>query len=157
MDQKLSRVIDAGGALGVEVCPLTFSGETRTAVDAAREIGCELGQIVKSLLFLGDGEPLLFLVAGTNRLNAGRAASAAGVRAVHQADPQVAKLTTGYSIGATPPFGHAQGLRTFMDEDLLRYREVWAAAGRPDSVFPIDPHVLAAVTGAEVCPLATPP
>jgi prolyl-tRNA editing enzyme YbaK/EbsC (Cys-tRNA(Pro) deacylase) len=157
MDLKLAQVIEAGKRIGIEVRPVIFSGETRTAEDAARAIGCELGQIVKSLVFEGDGEPLLFLVSGKNLLDAAKAARAAGVGEVSRVDAQMAKAATGYSIGATPPLGHPRPLRMFMDEDLLVYREVWAAAGRPDSVFPVDPEVLAAATGAEVRALATPP
>ena len=134
---------------------MTFPGETRTAVDAARAVGCELGQIVKSLVFQAGEEPLLFLVSGHNRLDPDKAAAAANVATIEKADAAVAKTATGYSIGATPPFGHASSLRVLMDEDLLAFDEVWAAAGRPDSVFPIKPEELARATGATVCSLAT--
>ena len=153
-DPKIARVIEAGAAAGLDVHPVTFPQETRTAVDAAREVGCELGQIVKSLVFQAGHEPLLFLMSGANRLDTGKATAAAGVGLLTKADAARAKEATGYSIGATPPFGHAHRLRMFMDEDLLAYDEVWAAAGRPDSVFPVAPQPLASATGAVVCSLA---
>jgi Cys-tRNA(Pro) deacylase len=153
-DPKLAAVISAGADIGIEVRPLTFSQETRTAVDAAREIGCELGQIVKSLIFQADNEPLLFLMSGSNRLDIDKAARAAEVRTLDKADATRAKEVTGYSIGATPPFGHAHHVRVFMDQSLMAYEQVWAAAGRPDSVFPAAPRALSTATGAVLCDLS---
>jgi prolyl-tRNA editing enzyme YbaK/EbsC (Cys-tRNA(Pro) deacylase) len=153
-DPKLDRVIEAGRAIGLDVRPVTFAAETRTAVDAARHVGCELAQIVKSLVFRTGEEPLLYLVSGANRLDEVKATTAAHVQSLQRADAVFAKQTTGYSIGATPPFGHLNELRIFMDEDLLAFSEVWAAAGRPDSVFPVVPQALADATGASVCSLA---
>lgn len=150
----MAQVIEAGAAIGLEVQPVTFSAETRTAADAARAVGCEIGQIVKSLVFESGDEPLLFLVSGANRLDTARARGVADVATLTKADAASAKAATGYSIGATPPFGHPRTLRMFMDEDLMAYGEVWAAAGRPDSVFAIAPQPLASATGAIVCPLA---
>jgi prolyl-tRNA editing enzyme YbaK/EbsC (Cys-tRNA(Pro) deacylase) len=154
MDAKLQRVIDAGAATGIEVRPITFSAETRTAEDAAREVGCELAQIVKSLVFQAGDEPLLFLMSGANRLDPVKAKGAAEVDTVGKADATRAKEVTGYSIGATPPFGHAHEVKVFMDQDLLAFDTVWAAAGRPDSVFAVDPHALATATRATVTLLA---
>jgi prolyl-tRNA editing enzyme YbaK/EbsC (Cys-tRNA(Pro) deacylase) len=154
VDAKLERVIQAGATKGIEVQPTTFSKETRTAVDAAREVGCELAQIVKSLIFQAGDEPLLFLMSGANRLDPAKAKGAADVDTLGKADATRAKEVTGFSIGATPPFGHAHEVRVFMDEDLLTFDTVWAAAGRPDSVFAVDPHALATATGATVGALA---
>lgn len=154
MDQKLAAVIAAGSQIGIDVRPVTFSQDTRTAVDAAREIGCELAQIVKSLIFEAGEEPLLFLMSGANRLDPHKAVRAAEVADLDKADAARAKEVTGYSIGATPPFGHAHPVRVFMDRDLITYQEVWAAAGRPDSVFPVDPRLLAAATGAVLSDLS---
>ena len=152
-DLKLAQVLEAGADIGIEVHPVTFSQETRTAVDAAREVGCELGQIVKSLVFMAGDESLLYLVSGSNRLDVDKAKIAAGVEELDKADAATAKQATGYSIGSTPPFGHRTEMRIFMDEDLLAFDEVWAAAGRPDSVFAVDPRALAKATDATVCPL----
>jgi prolyl-tRNA editing enzyme YbaK/EbsC (Cys-tRNA(Pro) deacylase) len=153
VDAKTQRVIDAGAALGVEVAPHTFPAETRTAADAASAVGCDVAQIVKSLVFGSDRGPLLFLVSGANRLDPTLAARAAGVDELTKADAGEAKSATGFSIGATPPFGHTNQLPTFMDEDLLLHSEVWAAAGRPDSVFPVAASALQEATGAVVCAL----
>lgn len=146
----MQQVIDAGRALGVEVEPQVFDDETRTAADAARALGCGVGQIVKSLVFASSGAPLLFLVSGSNRLDPERAARLAAVERVEKADATMAKEVTGFSIGATPPFGHAQQIPVFMDEDLLSYQRVWAAAGRNDAVFGVDPSVLRDAVEARV-------
>ncbi len=152
-DRKLARVISAGAELGVKVEPHIFVAGTRTAEDAAAQVGCDIGQIVKTLVFVGDGEPLLFFVSGRNRLDLTAGAAAAGVTTLEKANADTAKRATGFSIGATPPFGLDNELRRFLDEDLLAYDEVWAAGGRVDCVFPISPHVLRDVTGAVVAHL----
>ena len=153
MDEKLERVIAAGRDAGIDVSPTTFSAGTRTAGDAAREVGCDISQIVKSLVFGSERGPILFLVSGANRLDATKGAAAAGVSGLDRADADAAKRATGYSIGATPPLGLATDLGVFMDEDLLVHDVVWAAAGRPDSVFPADPKELARAAGAEIAEL----
>lgn len=129
-----------------------FPQGTRTAPDAARAVGCELGQIVKSLVFVAAGRPVVALVSGSNRLDEGRLAAVAG-EPVTKADAETARAATGYSIGGVPPFGHATAVPVFMDRDLLGYDVVWAAAGRPDSVFEIDPERLRELSGAEVVDL----
>ena len=101
-------------------------------MDAANAIGCEVGQIVKSLVFVAGGRPVVALVSGANRLDEGRLASVAGAP-VAKADAGIAREATGYSIGGVPPFGHATEMPVFMDRDLLGHGVVWAAAGRPDS------------------------
>ena len=138
-------------ALAVE--PRTFTDETRTAEDAARNIGCGVAQIVKSLVFGSDRGPLLFLVAGHNKLDTVKGAAAAGVDKLERLDANAAKTATGYSIGATPPLGLATQLDVFMDQELLQHDVVWAAAGRPDSVFPADPDELRRAANAVVADL----
>jgi prolyl-tRNA editing enzyme YbaK/EbsC (Cys-tRNA(Pro) deacylase) len=130
-----------------------FPEGTRTAEDAARAIGCEVGQIVKSLVFTAAGRPVVALVSGANRLDPSKLAAVAG-GPVAKADAETARQATGYSIGGVPPFGHASALPVFMDRDLERYDVVWAAAGRPDSVFPITPARLVELAGARVEELA---
>jgi prolyl-tRNA editing enzyme YbaK/EbsC (Cys-tRNA(Pro) deacylase) len=115
-----------------------FPEGTRTAEDAARAIGCSLGQIVKSLVFLAAGRPVIALVSGANRLDPSRLAGLAGGPVV-KADAEATRVATGYAIGGVPPFGHAQPLAVYVDRDLLGYAVVWAAAGRPDSVFAVTP------------------
>jgi prolyl-tRNA editing enzyme YbaK/EbsC (Cys-tRNA(Pro) deacylase) len=129
-----------------------FPQGTRTAVDAARAVGCDVGQIVKSLVFVAGGRPVVALVSGANRLDEGRLAGIAG-EPVAKADAEAARTATGYSIGGVPPFGHATDVPVFMDRDLLGYGVVWAAAGRPDSVFEIEPERLRELSNAMVADL----
>src|SRR5438105_5141662 len=129
-----------------------FPEGTRTAVDAARAVGCDVGQIVKSLVFVAGGKPVVALVSGANRLDEKRLAAVAGVP-VAKADAQTARDATGYSIGGVPPFGHATDVPVFMDRDLLGHDVVWAAAGRPDSVFEIEPERLRELSNAVVMDL----
>lgn len=126
-----------------------FPQGTRTAEDAARAIGCEVGQIVKSLVFVAGIEPFVALTAGPNRADEKRLSELMDGRPVRRADPEEARAATGFSIGGTPPFGHPRPLRVFCDRDLLGHEEVWAAAGTPASVFPISPGDLLRASGAE--------
>ncbi|HKC19427.1 MAG TPA: YbaK/EbsC family protein [Candidatus Dormibacteraeota bacterium] len=135
---------------GVEV--RKFPEGTRTATDAARAVGCEVGQIVKSLVFVAAGRPVVALVSGANRLDEARLGTVAG-RPVTKADAATARAATGYAIGGVPPFGHATEVPVFMDRDLLGYDTVWAAAGRPDSVFEIQPERLRELSNATVVDL----
>jgi prolyl-tRNA editing enzyme YbaK/EbsC (Cys-tRNA(Pro) deacylase) len=129
-----------------------FPSGTRTAVDAARAVGCDVGQIVKSLVFIAAGRPVVALVSGANRLDEERLAAVAG-EPVLKADAEIARTATGYSIGGVPPFGHATDIPVFMDRDLLVYEVVWAAAGRPDSVFQIAPDRLRDLSDATLTDL----
>lgn len=149
-DDRVAAVVDAAARAGLEIAPVTFENETRTSADAAREVGCEIDRICKSLVFDAAGEPVLFLMSGANRVDLRKAAACAGVDHLDKADATVAKAATGFSIGATPPFGHAKALKVFVDEALLSFDEVWAAGGRTDTVFPIAPKDLVAATGAEI-------
>jgi prolyl-tRNA editing enzyme YbaK/EbsC (Cys-tRNA(Pro) deacylase) len=138
------EAVDRG--LSIEV--REFPQGTKTAEAAARAVGCEVGQIVKSLVFMAGSEPFLALTSGLNRADPGRLGRLVGVP-VRRADAEEARNATGYAIGGTPPFGHARPLRTFFDRDLLAYPEVWAAAGTPHTVFPIGPDLLLRASGAE--------
>jgi prolyl-tRNA editing enzyme YbaK/EbsC (Cys-tRNA(Pro) deacylase) len=120
-----------------------FPQGTRTAADAAAAIGCEVGQIVKSLVFLRDDAPLLVLCSGANQVDDARLGLA-------KADADLVRRVTGFSIGGVPPYGHPQPLETLVDEDLLGHDEVWAAAGSPRSVFPLSPALLVERTGGTV-------
>lgn len=139
---------------GVGIAVKQFPAGTRTAIDAANAIGCEVGQIVKSLVFVAAGRPVVALVSGANRLDELRLAAVAGAP-VAKADAGIARDATGYSIGGVPPFGHATDVPVFMDRDLLGHGVVWAAAGRPDSVFEITPQRLIELSHAEVADLKT--
>jgi prolyl-tRNA editing enzyme YbaK/EbsC (Cys-tRNA(Pro) deacylase) len=138
---------------GLDVPIRAYPAGTRTAEDAARAIGCEVAQIVKSLVFTAGGRPVVALVSGANRLDTRRLAELAGAP-VAKADAELARSATGYSIGGVPPFGHATALPVYMDRDLSGHDLVWAAAGRPDAVFPISPARLAELSGAQVVRLA---
>jgi prolyl-tRNA editing enzyme YbaK/EbsC (Cys-tRNA(Pro) deacylase) len=140
----------AGADLAVNV--RKFSEGTRTATDAARAVGCDVGQIVKSLVFVAGGRPVVALVSGANRLDEGRLGAVAGTP-VAKADATIAREATGFAIGGVPPFGHATDVPVFMDRDLLTYDSVWAAAGRPDSVFEIQPERLRELSNATVVDL----
>jgi prolyl-tRNA editing enzyme YbaK/EbsC (Cys-tRNA(Pro) deacylase) len=129
-----------------------FPAGTRTAADAARAVGCEVGQIVKSLVFIAAGAPVVALVSGANRVDERCLAAVAG-EPVLKADAETARSATGYSIGGVPPFGHATEVPVFMDRDLFGYDVVWAAAGRPDSVFEIAPDRLRELSNATVADL----
>jgi prolyl-tRNA editing enzyme YbaK/EbsC (Cys-tRNA(Pro) deacylase) len=120
-----------------------FPEGTRTAQDAAAAIGCTVGQIVKSLVFLSDGEPILVLCSGANTVDAQRLG-------LDKADANVVRRATGFAIGGVPPYGHPAPLETLVDEDLLGYDEIWAAAGTPRSVFPLTPGELVERTGGTV-------
>jgi Cys-tRNA(Pro) deacylase len=154
MHRNVRQVVEAGKALGVDVHAREFSQSTRTAADAAQAIGVELGQIVKSLVFGVDGEVVVALVSGENLLDERKLAKAAGADDAWREDADTVRETTGYPVGGVPPFGHREPLRVFVDEDLLSYDEVWAAAGTPHVNFPITPQALLRATGGTVCDLA---
>lgn len=152
--RNVRRVIEAGAQLGVEVVPRRFPEGAKTAADAAAAIGCDVGQIIKSLIFGVDGEIVLAYVSGSNRLDESKLAAAAGGDRCERVDADAVRAATGFPIGGVPPFGHATELRAFVDPDLLAHEEVWGAAGTWHDVFPIAPGQLVAVTGAVVTPLA---
>jgi prolyl-tRNA editing enzyme YbaK/EbsC (Cys-tRNA(Pro) deacylase) len=137
------------GARGLTLEIREFPEGTRTAADAARAIGCEVGQIVKSVVLVADGEPFVALTSGSNRADTDKLAALLGVSGVRKASAEEARKGTGYAIGGTPPFGYPRPLRVVMDRDLLAYPEVWAAAGTPMTVFPISPETLRETAGAE--------
>ncbi len=140
--------------LGVTVQATNYPAGTRTADDAAAAIGCDVAQIVKSLVFVADGRPILALTSGANRVDPDRLATAAGATTVVQADADTVRAATGYAIGGTPPFGHETPLATYVDEDLLGYDTVWAAAGTPATCFPIAPADLLAAAEATTAAFA---
>ena len=159
MHRYCRQVVEAGRLLGVEVHPREFSDTTRTAADAALAIGVDLGQIVKSLVFCvelggGDTEAVVALVSGDNLLDEGKLATEAGAAEAWRADADTAREATGYPVGGVPPFGHRVPLRVFLDEDLLGYDELWAAAGTPHCNFAISPTDLVRATAGRVCDIA---
>jgi len=154
MHPNVTRVATAAAEQGLEIVAREFPEGTRTAADAAASIGVEVGQIVKSLAFVADGEVVMALMSGVNRLDEGRLAVALGSAAVARADADRVREATGFPIGGVPPFGHRAPLRTFVDKDLLAYEVVWAAAGTPHHVFALSPVDLVRVAGGTVADLA---
>jgi prolyl-tRNA editing enzyme YbaK/EbsC (Cys-tRNA(Pro) deacylase) len=154
---SIQRVIDAAARKGVTIEVTQFSESTHTAVEAATALGVELGQIVKSLVFVVQSEtgpePLLCLVSGPNRVDVARLAAVAGEADIRRASAKEAHELTGFSIGGIPPIGHSRSLRAIMDPDLGRFPVVWAAAGLPTAVFPVPPGTLRILANATVAPI----
>jgi prolyl-tRNA editing enzyme YbaK/EbsC (Cys-tRNA(Pro) deacylase) len=140
------RLTEAG--LDVQVRELPAS--TRTAVEAAAAVGADVGQIVKSLVFVADGQPVLCLCAGDRRVDTGALGES-----VRQATADEVRAATGFAIGGVPPLGHDSPLRTVVDESLSRFETVWCAAGTPNAVFEtrLD-ELVAAIPGADLRPVS---
>jgi prolyl-tRNA editing enzyme YbaK/EbsC (Cys-tRNA(Pro) deacylase) len=145
VQQELAR-------LGLEVTVLEMPDSTRTAQEAAAAVGATVGRIVKSLVFLAAGEPVLALVSGSNQLDTALLGALAG-EPVERAPAELVREATGFAVGGVPPVGHARPLRTFCDRDLLAFDTVFAAAGTPRCVFEVAPAELVRVTAAEVADL----
>jgi prolyl-tRNA editing enzyme YbaK/EbsC (Cys-tRNA(Pro) deacylase) len=153
VSRAIDRFLEAARVLGHEVEVRRFPEGTKTAEAAARAVGCEVGQIVKSLVFVAGDAPVLALTSGANRVDTRRLATLAGAQDARRADPEEARAATGFAVGGTPPFGHPARVRTFLDRDLLGFEEVWAAAGTPDAVFRTTPDELVRLAEAEVADL----
>ncbi|HEX8165862.1 MAG TPA: YbaK/EbsC family protein [Beijerinckiaceae bacterium] len=145
------KVQEAADRLGLSIAVRAMPQSTRTAEEAAAACGCDVGQIVKSLVFAGkaSGAPYLLLVSGRNRVDEKGVAAAVG-EALARPDAQRVRDWTGFAIGGIPPFGHATAMPVFVDEDLLGFDTVWAAAGTPSAVFAVEPKALAQAIGAKV-------
>lgn len=152
------RVLDAAGRKAVSLEIVIFDESTHTAEEAARAVGAELGQIVKSLVFVapaaGGPELVVALVSGVNRVDVGRLAAVVGLAGLRRATAQEANEATGFVIGGIPPFGHRRTARVVMDPDLGRFPTVWAAAGTPNAVFEVPPGTLRILANATVAPIA---
>lgn len=151
LSDSARRVQEALRAAGFAFRVVELPASTRTAQEAADAIGCTVAQIAKSLVFRGaaSGEAVLVVASGINRVDEARVAALAG-EAIVRADADFVRAATGFAIGGIPPAGHARPLRTWIDEDLLQYDELWAAAGTPHAVFPLPPGALAPLTGGTV-------
>ena len=151
LPQASARVHTHAQTLGLQIEIMVMAASTKTAVDAAAACGCAVGAIVKSLIFRGKetGRPILMLVSGANRVNEKAVAETIG-EAIARPDADFVRATTGFAIGGIPPFGHDTPIVPYLDADLLQYGTVWAAAGTPFAVFPVDPKRLAEATGAVV-------
>ena len=153
------RVLDAASRKGVELRIRTFAETTHSAEEAARAVGAELGQIVKSLVFVapldgGELQPYVVLVSGSNRVDIARLAAVVGEPDIRRATAREAAQLTGYVIGGIPPIGHARTVKVVMDPDLGRFQVVWAAAGTQNAVFEVPPGTLRTLANATVAPIA---
>ncbi|MDP9467380.1 MAG: YbaK/EbsC family protein [Chloroflexota bacterium] len=154
---NVQRVVEAAARAGLLIEVVRFPHGTRTAEDAARAVGCAVAQIVKSLIFVVDGSPVVALVSGADRLDPARLAAAMNGTHVRRAEGDEVRAATGYAIGGVPPLGHARQLPILIDDHLLVHAEVWAAAGLPDAVFRVAPAALERAAGARRASLAADP
>ena len=151
LSSKARKVQDALKSHGLS-CQVTEMQETtRSAMDAAQAVGCQVGQIVKSLVFMGKKtkKPILVVASGANRVNLKRLGKILS-EPIKMADPDFVHSKTGFAIGGVPPLGHSQPLEIFIDEDLLKFKEIWAAAGTPHALFKLSPDDLEKITDGQV-------
>lgn len=148
---SVQKVQDVLRSLGFSGEVVVFSDSTRTAAEAAQAVGCQVGQIVKSLVFKGKQthRPVLVEASGVNRVNERHVSEVIG-EPIEKADADFVRQHTGFAVGGVPPVGHAEHIETFIDEDLLQYEEIWAAAGNPHAVFRLTPGELQEMTGGKV-------
>jgi prolyl-tRNA editing enzyme YbaK/EbsC (Cys-tRNA(Pro) deacylase) len=145
------KVQDTLNSLGFDYTVVEHAGSTRTAQEAADRAGCELGQIVKSLIFKGkvSDKPILVLTSGANRVDEKRISEYAG-EAITRPDADFVRSVTGFAIGGVPPIGHLQKMETYIDEDFLQYETIWAAAGTPNAIFELRTNDLQKMTDGRV-------
>jgi len=154
MHPNVARVVAAAHDAGLEIAVERFPEGTRTATDAARAVGCEVAEIVKSLVFVADDAPVVALVSGAHRVDLARLAVAVGAAEVRKANGDETREATGFPIGGVPPFGHSGAVTVVVDRDLLGHDRLWAAAGLPDAVFAIAPDELLRISGGRPASLA---
>ena len=151
LSASAKKVQDVLHSQGLQLEVVELSDSTRTAAEAAQAVGCEVGQIVKSLIFKSKRtqRPILVIASGANRVNEKKIETLIG-EALGKADADFVRAQTGFVIGGVPPVGHTRQLETFIDEDLLQYAFLWAAAGTPHAVFRLAPDELVKITGGKV-------
>lgn len=151
LSPSAQKIQDLLNSLGYDYTVIEHAESTRTAQEAAERAGCELGQIVKSLIFKGkeSGKPVIVLTSGANRVDEKRITEYAG-EPIGKADADFVRAVTGFAIGGVPPLGHLQKIETYMDEDFLQYETVWAAAGTPNAIFELKTADLQKMTGARI-------
>jgi prolyl-tRNA editing enzyme YbaK/EbsC (Cys-tRNA(Pro) deacylase) len=151
LSSTAQRVQDLLLARGYSCQVIEHAESTRTSQEAADRAGCALGQITKSMIFKGktSQKPILVLTSGANRVDEKRISQYAG-EPIIRADPEFVRAVTSYAIGGVPPIGHAQPMQTYLDEDLMQYDTVWAAAGTPNAIFELTPVQLQAMTDGTV-------
>ncbi|WP_199548051.1 YbaK/EbsC family protein [Streptomyces sp. N35] len=147
---RFAEALTALGLTDVLAQVRSFPDATRTAAQAAEAIGCELSEIVKSLIFAADSVPVLVLMDGASRVDMELVRRELGAEKVTRPNADVVRETTGYAIGGVPPFGHRTKTRVLADRGLLDHAVVWAAAGTPHTVFPMDPKSLISYAGGSL-------
>lgn len=149
--KKVQEILDN---YGLSLTVVEFSESTRTSQDAANAIGCQLGQIAKSLIFKSkeSREPVCVIASGSNRVDEKKVRAHLGEK-IERADAAYVLEHTGYAIGGIPPIGHNRTIRTLIDEDLLQYEEIWAAAGTPHAVFKLTPKDLVSLVKGDILPI----
>ncbi|MGQ9646262.1 MAG: YbaK/EbsC family protein [Thermodesulfobacteriota bacterium] len=145
------KVQDALRTLGFNNQVVELQVTTRTSAEAAQAVGCQVEQIAKSIVFRGKqtDQPILVIASGPNRVNEKTIADYIS-EPLGKADADYVRKHTGFVIGGVPPIGHLEKLEIFIDEDLLKYDEIWAAAGSPNAVFKLTPSELIQMTGGRV-------
>ena len=151
LSPSAQKIQDMLNSLGYNYTVIEHAESTRTAVEAAERAGCELGQIVKSLIFKGkqSGKPILVLTSGANRVDEKRIRDYAG-EGIGKADADFVRAVTGFAIGGVSLIGHTQKMETYIDEDFLQYETVWAAAGTPNAIFELKTSDLQKMTDGKV-------
>lgn len=151
LSPSAQKIQDLLNSLGYHFTVIEHAESTRTAQEAADRAGCELGQIVKSLIFKGktSHKPILVLTSGVNRVDEKRISEYAG-ESIGRADADFVRAVTGFAIGGVPPLGHAQKMETYIDEDFLQYQTVWAAAGTPNAIFELATDALQKITDGKI-------
>ena len=150
LSTSAQKIQDLLAEQGYNITVIEYAESTRTAQEAADRAGCTLGQITKSLIFRGkdSGKPILVLTSGANRVNEKRITEYAGEH-ILRADADFVRAVTGFAIGGVPPLGHVEKMETYLDEDLLQYATIWAAAGTPNAIFELTPAQLQSMTGGK--------
>lgn len=151
LSSSAQKIQDFLAKSGFQLQVVELPASTRTAVEAAQAIGCEVGQIVKSLIFKAkrSQQPVLVVASGSNRVNEKRIEAQIG-EPLGKADAEFVRSKTGFAIGGVPPLGHHSPIQTFIDQDLFNYKEIWAAAGTPHAVFQLTPQILHELTGGQI-------
>jgi prolyl-tRNA editing enzyme YbaK/EbsC (Cys-tRNA(Pro) deacylase) len=151
LSPSAQKVQEALSQSGVQLQVVELPASTRTSAEAAQAVGCQVGQIAKSLVFKTSKtqKPILVITSGANRVDEAKVGARLG-EAIGKADADFVRSRTGFVIGGVPPVGHTEALKTFIDEDLLNYQQIWAAAGTPNAVFPLTPTDLIQITQGEV-------
>jgi prolyl-tRNA editing enzyme YbaK/EbsC (Cys-tRNA(Pro) deacylase) len=151
LSTSAQKVQDALRFAGYDYQVVEFQDSTRTSAEAAERVGCQIGQIVKSLIFRGNAsaKPVLVLTSGANRVDEGRISQYIG-ETIERADAEFVRTSTSFAIGGVPPVGYTLPSETYIDEDLFQYGKIWAAAGTPNAVFELSPEALLKLTAGKV-------